>query len=448
MFLARLACDKNRSAPGFTGLAIRAGFMDVARPFAAKARRRRQIIHAGMGVALIAGITMGVSKLKPAAPAVDRSGLWIDTVKRGSMVRQVHGLGTLTPEEIRWIPTITDGRVDKILVRPGTPVKADTVVVILNNPTVEQQAFDAEWKLRAEEAQYHNLEVTLQSQVLDQKANTTKAEQDAEDARMKAETDAELEKMGVLSDQARKLSTGSSRQLSIRADIEEQRYSNAQKQLEAQLAAEKARVEQARAIYELQLKQKNMLKVRAGMNGILQELTLNGNTLQEGQQVPAGTTIAKVANPDRLKAELKIPETQTKDVQLGQLAQVDTHNGLIEGKVTRIDPSVQNGTRTVDVALNGDLPPGAVPDLSVDGTIDLERITSVLFAGRPTYGQEKSTIGMFKLEGDGKTATRVLVTLGRSSVNTVEILGGLNDGDQVILSDMSRWDQYDRIRLD
>ena len=422
--------------------------MDVARPFAAKARRRRQIIYAGMGVALIAGITMGVSKLKPAAPAVDRLGLWIDTVKRGSMVRQVHGLGTLTPEEIRWIPTITDGRVDKILVRPGTPVNADTVVVILNNPTVEQQAFDAEWKLRAEEAQYHNLEVTLQSQVLDQKANTTKAEQDAEDARMKAETDAELEKMGVLSDQARKLSTGSSRQLSIRADIEEQRYSNAQKQLEAQLAAENAKVEQARAIYDLQLRQKNMLKVRAGMNGILQKLTLNGNTLQEGQQVPAGTTIAKVANPDRLKAELKIPETQTKDVQLGQLAQVDTHNGLIEGKVTRIDPSVQNGTRTVDVALNGDLPPGAVPDLSVDGTIDLERITSVLFAGRPTYGQEKSTIGMFKLEGDGKTATRVQVTLGRSSVNTVEILRGLKDGDQVILSDMSRWDQYDRIRLD
>ena len=422
--------------------------MDVPRPFAARARRRRQIIYAGAGVALFASVTMGVSRLKPAAPAVDRSGLWIDTVKRGAMVRQVHGIGTLTPEEIRWIPAITDGRVDRILVRPGTPVKADTVVVILNNPTVEQQAFDAEWRLRAEEAQYHNLEVTLQSQVLDQKANTTKAEQDAEDARMKAETDAELEKMGVLSDQARKLSTGSSRQLSIRADIEEQRYSNSQKQLEAQLAAEKAKVEQARAIYDLQLKQKNMLKVRAGMNGILQELTLNGNTLQEGQQVPAGTTIAKVANPDRLKAELKIPETQTKDVQVGQLAQVDTHNGLIEGKVTRIDPSVQNGTRTVDVALNGDLPSGAVPDLSVDGTIDLERITSVLFAGRPAYGQEKSTIGMFKLEGDGKTAARVQVTLGRSSVSTVEILGGLMAGDQVILSDMSRWDQYDRIRLD
>ena len=421
--------------------------MDVPRPFAAKARRRRQIIYAAVGVALFAGVTMGVSKLKPAAPAVDRSGLWIDTVKRGRIVRQVHGIGTLAPEEIRWIPTITDGRVEKILVRPGTPVKADRVVVILSNPTAEQQAFDAEWKLRAEEAQYHNLEVTLQSQVLDQKANTAKAEQDAEDARMKAETDQELEKLGVLSDQARKLSSGSSRQFSIRADIEEQRYTNTQKQLEAQLAAEKAKVEQARAIYELELKQKNMLKVRAGMNGILQELTLNGNTLQEGQQVPAGTTIAKVANPNRLKAELKIPETQVKDVQLGQPAEVDTHNGVIEGKVIRIDPSVQNGTRTVDVALIGDPPPGAVPDLSVDGTIDLERIADALFVGRPTYGQEKTTVGLFKLEGDGAAAVRVRVTLGRSSVNTVEILGGLKEGDQVILSDVSRWDQYDRIRL-
>jgi HlyD family secretion protein len=421
--------------------------MDVPRPFTAKARRRRQIIYAAVGVALFAGITMGVSKLKPAAPSVDRSSLWIDTVKRGPMVRQVHGIGTLTPEDIRWIPTITDGRVEKILVRPGTPVKADTVVVILNNPTVEQQAFDAEWKLRAEEAQYHNLEVALQSQVLDQKANTAKAEQDAGDARMKAETDQALEKLGVLSDQARKLSSGNSRQLSIRADIEEQRYNNAQKQLEAQLAAENAKVEQARAMYSLQRKQQSMLQVRAGMNGILQELTLNGNTLQEGQQVPAGTTIAKVANPNRLKAELKVPETQAKDVQLGQSAQVDTHNGVIEGKVIRIDPSVQNGTRTVDVALTGNLPPGAVPDLSVDGTIDLERIANVLFVGRPTYGQENSTIGIFKLEGTGSMASKVQAKLGRSSVSAVEILGGLKEGDQVILSDVSRWDQYDRIKV-
>ena len=421
--------------------------MDVPRPFAAKSRRRRQIIYAAVGVALFASVTMGVSKLKPAAPAVDRSGLWIDTVRRGPMVRQVHGIGTLTPEEIRWIPTITDGRVEKILVRPGTPVKADTVVVILTNPTVEQQAFDAEWKLRAEEAQYHNLEVTLQSQVLDQKANAVKAEQDAEDAKMKAETDDALEKAGVISDQARKLSAGSWRQLSVRAEIEQERYANAQMEREAQLAAEKAKVEQARAMFNLERKQENMLQVRAGMNGILQELTLNGSTLQEGQQVPAGATIAKVANPNRLKAELKIPETQAKDVQLGQSAEVDTHNGVIEGKVSRIDPSVQSGTRTVDVALIGDPPPGAVPDLSVDGTIDLERIADALLVGRPTYGQEKSTVGLFKLEGDGAAAVRVRVTLGRNSVNTVEILGGLKAGDQVILSDVSRWDQYDRIRL-
>jgi len=421
--------------------------MDVPRPFAAQARRRRQIIYAAVGVALFAGVTMGVSKLKPAVPAVDRSGLWIDTVRRGPMVRQVHGIGTLTPEEIRWIPTITDGRVEKILVRPGTPVKADTVVVILSNPTVEQQAFDTEWKLRAEEAQYHNLEVILQSQVLDQKANTVRAEQDAEDARMKAETDDALAKAGVVSEQTRKLSAGSWRQLSIRAEIEQQRYANAQMEREAQLAVEKAKVEEARAMYNLERKQENMLQVSAGVNGILQELTLNGNTLQEGQQVPAGTTIAKVANPNHLKAELKIPETQAKDVQLGQPAEVDTHNGVMEGKVIRIDPSVQNGTRTVDVALIGALPPGAVPDLSVDGTIDLERIADVLFVGRPTYGQEKSTIGIFKLEGDGNAATRVRVILGRSSVNMVEILGGLKEGDQVIISDVSRWDQYDRIQL-
>lgn len=420
--------------------------MDVPRPFAAKARRRRQIIYVAVGVALFASVTMGVAKLKPAAPSVDRSGLWVDTVRRGPMVRQVHGIGTLTPEEIRWIPTITDGHVEKILVRPGTTVKADTVVVVLSNPTVEQQAFDAEWKLRAEEAQYHNLVVTLQSQVLDQKANAVKAEQDAEDARMKAETDDALEKAGVISVQARKLSDGSWRQLSIRAEIEQQRYANAKLESEAQLTAEKAKVQQARAMYDLERKQQNMLQVRAGMDGILQELTLAGNTLQEGQQVPAGTTIAKVANPNRLKAELKIPETQAKDVQLGQPAEVDTHNGMIEGKVTRIDPSVQNGTRTVDVALVGDLPQGAVPDLSVDGTIDLERITDALLVGRPSYGQEASTIGIFRVESDG-VAVRVRVTLGRSSVNTVEILGGLKEGDQVILSDVSRWDQYDRIRL-
>lgn len=422
--------------------------MDVQRPFAARDRRRRQISFAGVGLILIGGISMGVGKLKPAIPSVERSGVWIDSVKRGSMVRQVRGLGTLTPDEIRWIPALTEGRVEKILLRPGTPVKADTLILILSNPTVEQLAFDAEWKLRAEEAQYHNLEVTLQSQVLDQRANTAKAEQEAEDAQMKASTDSALEKAGVVSLQASTISTRGARQLTIRADIEKQRYANAQKQLEAQLAAEKARVEEARAVFSLQQKQKSMLQVRAGMEGILQELGLNGNSLQEGQQVAAGTTIAKVANPKRLKAELKIPETQAKDVQLGQAAQVDTHNGVIQGRVVRINPSVQNGTRTVDVALEGDLPAGAVPDLSVDGTIDLERIANVLFIARPAFGQEKSAIGVFKLEPDGRSASRVQITIGRSSVSNVEILQGLKEGDEVVLSDMSRWEQYERIRLE
>jgi HlyD family secretion protein len=422
--------------------------MDVPRPFTARARRRRRIAYVVAGLVAVSGISMGISKLKPAVPSVERSGVWIDTVKRGPMVRQVRGLGTLAPEEIRWIPTMTDGRVERILVRPGAKVKADTVLVILSNPSVEQQAFDAEWKLRAEHAQYHNLEVTLQSQVLDQKANTAKSRQEADDAQMKADTDAELSKAGVISEQARKISGGSARQLTIRADIEDQRYLNAQQQLEAQLAAEKAKVEQAHASFDLQQKQKNMLRVRAGMDGTLQELSLNVSPLQEGQQVLAGTTIAKVANPQRLKAELKIPESQAKDVQLGQSAQVDTHNGLINGKVIRIDPSVQSGTRTVDVTLVGDLPPGAVPDLSVEGTIDLERVPSALLVGRPASGQEKSSVGLFRLETDGKAASRVQVMLGRGSVSTVEILGGLKEGDQIILSDMSRWDEYDRIRLE
>lgn len=422
--------------------------MDLPRPFATRDRRRRQISLAGIGLILIAGITTGVAKLKPSMPSVDRSSVWIDSVKRGSMVRQVRGLGTLTPDEIRWIPALTDGRVEKILLRPGTPVKADTLILVLSNPSVEQLAFDAEWKLRAEEAQYHNLEVTLQSQVLDQQANTAKAEQEAEDARMKAYTDGELAKAGVVAQQAKTISAGSARQLTIRADIEKQRYANAQKQLQAQLDVEKARVEQARAVYNLEEKQKSMLQVRAGMEGILQELSFNGNTLQEGQQVTAGATIAKVANPKRLKAELKVPETQAKDVQLGQTAQVDTHNGMIPGRVIRIDPSVQNGTRTVDVALEGNLPAGAVPDLSVDGTIDLERIVNVLFVAHPAFGEEKSTVGIFRMERDAKTASRVQVMIGRSSVSSVEVLQGLKEGDEVILTDMSRWEQYEHIRLE
>jgi HlyD family secretion protein len=422
--------------------------MDIARKSVAEARRRRRIIGIVVGVLVVAGITMGLSRLKPAAPSVETSTLVFDTVKRGNVLRQVRGLGTLVPEEIRWIPALSDGRVERIAVRPGTNVKADQILVELSNPQVEQAALDAQYQLKAAEADLASLQTQLQSQYLTQKADAAKAAADYNEAKMRAETDAELAKLGVISDLNLKVSQGNAGQLATRHEIEQQRVANSQKELEARVAAQRAHVEQIRALDDLARKRLEAMRVRAGSEGVLQELSLNGLPLQVGQQVAAGTTIAKVANPKRLKAELKIPETQTKDVQLGQSAQVDTHNGIIDGKVIRIDPSVQNGTRTVDVALEGELPQGAVPDLSVDGTIDLERLINVLYVGRPAFGQEKSTVGMFKLEPGGKGASRIQVQLGRSSVTTVEILGGLKEGDQVILSDMSRWDNFDRLRLE
>ncbi len=417
--------------------------MDIARGQEVKQRkRRRQVIYAVVGVLAIAGITMGLSRLKPAAPSVEMSTLWPDSVKRGPMLRQVRGLGTLTPTDIRWIPAITEGRVEKVNVLPGIQVNADTVLLELSNPQLQQEALDAELKLRAAEADYKNLEAQLQSQVLNQKADTAKAQADYNAAKMQAETDQELAKLGVISDQTLKVAQGTAQQLGVRSEIEQQRLVGSARVLEAQLAAKKADVEQFRALANLKAQQVAALKVRAGEKGVLQELTLKA-----GQWVTPGTTLAKIVQPEKLKAELKVPETQAKDIALGQPAQVDTHNGVIAGKVIRIDPASQNGTVTVDVSLEGTAP-GARPDLSVDGTIDLERLANVLYVGRPAFGQEKSTVGMFKIDTDGKGASRVQVQLGRSSVNTIEILGGLNEGDRVILSDMSRWDNYDRIRLE
>ncbi len=422
--------------------------MDIPRTSAAQQRRRRRIIYGIVGLLLVVLITMGLSRLKPAAPGVERSTVVVDMVKRGSMLRQVRGLGTLVPEDIRWLPALADGRVEKILIRPGTPVNAETILVVLTNPQVEQAALDAEYQLRAAEAELASLQVQLQSQYLNQKAEAARVQSEYNEARMRAETDAELAKLGVISNLNLKISQGNSQQLATRAEIEQQRVENSKRELEARILAQKARVSQVRAAYALARTRLESMKVRAGSNGVLQELSLNGQPLQVGQQVQAGTTIAKVADPTKLKAELKIPETQAKDVQLGQPSQVDTHNGVVSGKVIRIDPAVQNGTVTVDVALEGELPPGARPDLSVDGTIELERLASVLYVGRPAFGQEKSTVGMFKLAPDGVNAQRVQVKLGRSSVNTVEIVEGLKEGDQVILSDMSRWDNFDRIRLE
>jgi HlyD family secretion protein len=405
-------------------------------------RRRRRIIYAIIGVGAIAGITMGLSRLKPAAPSVERSTVWVDTVKRGPMLRQVRGLGTLTPEDIRFIPAITDGRVERVNVLPGALVNADTVLLELSNPTLQQEALDAQLKLKAAEADYKRLEAELQSQVLNQKAEAAKAEQEYTQAHRQMQTDEELAKLGVISGNNLKVSEGNAEQLGIRNDIEKQRLVGSNKVLEAQLAAKKTDIEQQRALAELKGTQLAALKVRAGEKGVLQE-----SALKAGQYVTAGTLLAKVVQPEKLKAELKIPETQAKDIAIGLPAMVDTHNGVINGKVMRIDPSVQNGTVTVDVKLEGSAP-GMRPDLSVDGTIDLERLANVLYVGRPAFGQEKSTVGMFKLELDNKNADRVQVQLGRSSVNTVEILGGLKEGDQVVLSDMSRWDNYDRVRLE
>jgi len=419
--------------------------MDIARPNVARQKRRRQIVYVAVGIVLLALVTMGLSRLKPAAPSVERSTVWVDTVKRGSVLRQVRGLGTLVPQEgsIQFLPAITEGRVDRILALPGAQVKPDTILLEMSNPQLSQEALDADWKLKAAEADYKNFQVTLASQVLAQKSLSAEAQSDYSQAKRQADIDTQLAKLGVISELSQKVSSEKAEELATRNDIEKQRLANSNEVLIAQLQAKQAEVEEFRALAKLKQSQLDHLRVRAGIDGVLQE-----QTLKIGQYVTPGTTLAKVVQPQRLKAELKIAETQAKDIQLGQPASVDTHNGVIPGHVTRIDPSVVNGTVTVDVALDGALPQGARPDLSVDGTIDLEKMENVLYVGRPAFGQEQSTVGMFKLEPDGSTAVRAQVKLGRSSVNTVEILQGLKEGDQVVLSDMSRWDNFDRIRLE
>jgi HlyD family secretion protein len=419
--------------------------MDIARPSAAGQRRRRQILYVAIGIVLLALVTMGLSRLKPAAPTVERSTVWVDTVKRGSVLRQVRGLGTLVPMDgsIQFLPAVTEARVDKILELPGAQVKADTILLEMSNPQLTQEALDSGWKLKASEADYKNLEVQLASQVLAQKSLSAQAQSEYSQAKMQADIDSELAKLGVISQLSMKVSTQKAAQLSTQSDIEKQRLVNSSEVLKAQLQAKQAEVEEFRALAQLKQSQLDRLRVRAGIDGVLQE-----QTLKIGQFVTPGTTLAKVVQPQRLKAELKIAETQAKDIQIGQPASVDTHNGVIPGHVVRIDPSVVNGTVTVDVTLDAKLPQGARPDLSVDGTIDLEKMDNVLYVGRPAFGQEQSTVGMFRLETDGNNAVRAQVKLGRSSVNTVEILQGLKEGDQVILSDMSRWDSYDRVRLE
>jgi RND family efflux transporter MFP subunit len=420
--------------------------MDIVRDESVKRKKRRkQMMITVAAVIAVLGITLGVSRLKPAAPSVEYGTIWPDTVKRGSMLRQVRGLGSLVPipEDVRLIPAETDVRVERVLILPGTPVKPDSLIMELSNPQVAQEAVSADLELKSAEAEFHNTKAKVDSDLMTLKAGEATVEADYENAKRDAAANRELAKIGVLSDSALKTSLAKEKEMATRHQIEQDRIAESSKAVETQLAVQQANIEQKRALAVLKHRQLDALKVRAGISGVLQELPI-----QVGQRVAQGTILAKVVQPEHLKAELKIPETQAKDIVIGQQAEIDTHNGVVKGTVSRIDPAVLNGTVTVDVKLDEAPPKGARPDLSVDGTITLERLDNVLYVGRPAFGQEKSTVSMFKIDPDGKSATRTRVELGRSSVNTIEIIRGLKEGDQVILSDMSRWDANDHIRLD
>lgn len=420
--------------------------MDISRPELGRRRRRRRALYSAAALVLLAGTTLGLSRLKPAAPRVDRHAIYTDTVKRGEMLRQVRGNGTLVPEEVNWVPAITAGRVERIRVLPGAEVKADTILVELSNPEVEHAAFEAGWQLKAAEAQFNKLKVQLETERLGQEAQAAQLRAECSVAKLDAQADAELA-AGKLVDRLTALrSQTKAEQLDIRCELEEKRLRILQDSHEAQLAAQQAEIERLRAVLELRRTQEARLQVRSGLDGVLQRLG-DRETLQVGQQLPAGALVARVANPARLKAEIKIVETQAKDVAPGQKAVIDTRNGKVAGHVVRVDPAVQNGTVTVDVALDDALPRGARPDLSVEGVIELERLADVLHVGRPVQGQAESLVGLFKVTAGGREAQRVPVRLGRSSVNTIEILSGLELGDTILLNDMSQYDAHDRVRL-
>jgi HlyD family secretion protein len=416
--------------------------VDIARPDIARAKRVRRIVYGtGFAVVLIL-ITVWVSRLQPAAPSVDRDTVYMGTAERGSMLRQVRGTGTLVPEEIRWISAITNSTVERIVMRPGAIVEADTVIVELSNPELEQQALEARLLLDAQLARFESRQVELDQEVLTQQAALATVESTLDQAVYEAELDEELFRDELVSELQVRQKRSRVSQLRIQQQIEQQRLQIQTDSLKTRIAAEQADVDRLRTIYALRQDQVSDLQLTAGVAGVLQEVPLD-----EGQSVTPGTNLARVGDPSKLKAELRIAETQAKDIQIGQSASVDTRNGIIPGHVIRIDPAVQNGTVTVDVALDGALPRGARPDLTVDGTIELERLDDVIYVGRPVFGQEQSVVSLFKLMSEGDEAVRTRVSLGRSSVNTIEVLEGLQPGDQVVLSDMSQWDAFDRVRL-
>lgn len=400
------------------------------------------IVYSVIGLLAISIITFGVSRLRPAAPALERSTALIETVKRGPMLRDVHGSGTLVAEDIRIIAASTAGRVDRVLVHAGTQVSSSTVLLELSNPELQQSSVDADYQVKAAEAEQKNLRVHLESERMTQQSVTATVKAEYQQARLQLDADEELARKGVLPSLSVKLSQVRTQDLANRYEIEQKRLDIVTRSADAQTAAQQARLSQLRALLKLKKEQVQNLRVVAGTNGVLQQMTV-----EEGQQVAPGTNLARVVEPQHLKAELKIAETQFKDVSIGQQAQIDTRNGIIAGHVSRMDPAAQQGTFTVDVALDGDLPAGARPDLTVDGTIELERLDNVVYISRPAFGQANSTIKLFKLDSDGNAATRVPVKVGRSSVNALEILEGLQPGDRVIISDTSALDAFDRIRL-
>jgi len=416
--------------------------MDIQRPSQAKEKLRKRLIMGGLvGAALIA-VTVVLGRLKPAVPTVDRSLVWVEAVKRGPMVRQVHGPGTLVPVDIRWIAARTQGRVERIVLLPGAIVEPDSVILVLSNPDVTQAALDTESQLKAGEADYANLKVTVQRDVLQSESEAANAKANFEQSSLKAQVNDQLFTDGLVSELDLRLSKVTAEQAAELNVIAQKRYTFSKDSVVSQLAVKQAEVDRLRAQAKLKLAEADALNVRAGMKGILQVVPV-----EVGAQVQPGANLARVADPTRLKAEIQIAETQAKDVQIGQVSEIDTRNGIATGKVSRVAPSVQNGTVTVEVALAGELPHGARPDLSVDGVVELEHLDDVVFVGRPAFGQEHQSTNIFRLEQDGVYASRTPVQFGRSSVNSIEIVKGLEPGDKVILSDMSQWDAHERIKL-
>jgi HlyD family secretion protein len=414
--------------------------MDIPRPENKRRKRIRQVAIGGGVLLLVVAVSVVVARLEPAAPSVTRASVWIDNVREGEMLRQVRGPGTLVPREIRWIAAQSPGRVERVIVKPGAVVKADTVLVEMTNPELLRDAEEARLALDAAQAELAEMKLTLKSQQLDQRAALASAHTEYESARLQAE--AEKAAGDVIPALTAKRSELVAEQRKTQFEIETDRVAQFADTMKAQITAREAHVAQVRNAYERKQQQVEWLKVRAGSPGVVQQMLA-----EDGQTLALGQNIARVARPDDLRAEINIPETQARDVQLNQLVSVDTRNGIVPGRVVRIDPAVQQGTVQVDVDLTGPLPQGARPDLSVDGTIEIERLPRVLFTGRPAYGQPNSTVGLFKLVEDGRYAVRVPVEIGRTSVNAVEIVKGLAVGDQVILSDTSAWDDHDRIRL-